>query len=86
VSRDWEADARCRTVGAEPFFPEGNGGTVRAAAEEAKAVCAWCLVRQQCLEYALRLEGGAEHGSRAGIWGGTTPRERHAIHRQRTAA
>jgi WhiB family redox-sensing transcriptional regulator len=80
----WEEQARCRTVGAGPFFPEGNGGKFRAAAEEAKAVCAWCPVRQQCLELALELEGTTELARRAGVWGGTTPRERVAIHRQRT--
>lgn len=89
MSADWEEHARCRVVGVEVFFPEGNGGRFRAAADEAKAVCDGCPVRRQCLDYALRIEGGAEAGSRAGIWGGLTPRERHAIHRQqrdRTAA
>lgn len=86
MSAAWEVQARCRTVGVEPFFPEGNGGKYRAAADEAKAVCAMCPVRKPCLDYALAFEGGSEHGQRAGIWGGLTPRERHAIHRQKQTA
>jgi WhiB family redox-sensing transcriptional regulator len=86
MSRDWEEDARCRTVGIEIFFPQGRGGEYQSAARDAKAVCGHCTVRQICLETALQLEAGAEVVRRAGIWGGTTPRERHAIHRQRTAA
>lgn len=86
MSTAWEAKARCRTVGVEPFFPEGNGGKHRAAADEAKAVCAMCPVRQPCLQFALDLGGAFEVARRAGIWGGTTPRERAAIHRQQQTA
>jgi hypothetical protein len=37
---------------------------------DAKDVCAACLVRERCLEYALR------SGETWGIWGGLTARER----------
>ena len=40
---------------------------------EAKAVCAQCPVKQQCLEHAL------EFDERHGIWGGTTPTERRVM-------
>lgn len=82
----WEDEARCRTVGLEPFFPEGDGTKFAAAAEQAKAVCAWCPVRRQCLEAALDFEGDFDPAKRAGVWGGTTPRERHALHLKRRAA
>ena len=42
-------------------------------AEEAKAICAECPVRQACLEHALA------HREREGVWGGATERERRRI-------
>lgn len=85
MSADWEERARCRTVGADPFYPDGRGQQYLAAAEKAKAVCAHCPVQRDCLALALHLEAGADLAGRAGIWGGTTPRERHTIHRQTAA-
>ena len=41
----------------------------------AKAICASCLVRAECLAYAL------EHGIREGVWGGTSEGERRALRR-----
>jgi WhiB family redox-sensing transcriptional regulator len=45
-------------------------------AEEAKAVCSSCPVRQACLEYSLAAR------EREGVWGGLTERERRRILRQ----
>jgi WhiB family redox-sensing transcriptional regulator len=45
-------------------------------AEEAKAICASCPVRQSCLEYSLSAR------EREGVWGGLTERERRRIVRQ----
>jgi WhiB family transcriptional regulator, redox-sensing transcriptional regulator len=43
--------------------------------KEARAVCAQCSVREQCLAYALN-----DPDARAwGVWGGTTPRERREM-------
>lgn len=44
---------------------------------QAKAICNQCPVRELCLDYAL------EAGEPAGIWGGTSPEERHAIRRRK---
>ena len=46
-------------------------------ADEAKAICASCAVRQSCLEYSLAAR------EREGVWGGLTERERRRIVRQR---
>ena len=46
-------------------------------ADGAKAVCATCVVREACLEFALT---NREHD---GVWGGATERERRRIVRQR---
>jgi hypothetical protein len=56
------------------FFPtRGNN----AAIEEAKKVCAGCLVKAECLEYAL--EWNIAHG----LWGGTSERERRQLRKER---
>ncbi len=60
-------------VGEDPdiFFPARDEDT-----RKAKAVCAGCEVKVQCLEYALANE-------RCGIWGGVSERERRKLRRQR---
>ena len=62
----------CREADPELFFPIAAGtGPAARQAEAAKAVCALCAVRANCLSYAL--EAMTE-----GIWGGTTWDERSA--------
>jgi WhiB family transcriptional regulator, redox-sensing transcriptional regulator len=71
LSRLWE-QAACQSADPELFFPMAGP---RAGLTEirAKAVCAGCPVREQCLDYAI--ETGQPHG----VWGGATVDERHAI-------
>jgi WhiB family redox-sensing transcriptional regulator len=45
-------------------------------AAKAKAICATCRVRRECLAFALQT--GQVHG----IWGGTTEHERAAVRRE----
>ncbi len=71
----WQASANCLGVDPDLFFPERGGST-----REAKAVCAGCVVRDECLDYAL------EHGEKFGIWGGLSERERRQVRRRRAAA
>jgi WhiB family redox-sensing transcriptional regulator len=68
----WRKRADCRGIDPEIFFPATDED-----AEEAKAICAMCPVRQACLEYALA------NREREGVWGGATERERRRIIRQR---
>ncbi|MGW1617353.1 WhiB family transcriptional regulator [Streptomyces sp. NPDC002285] len=63
--------AACRTVDPDELFVEA------AAQGRAKAVCSGCLVRTECLAYAL--DNRIEHG----VWGGMTERERRALRRRR---
>ena len=65
---DWHHQAACRGCDPDLFYPE-RGATVTAA----KAICAACPVRGECLDYAL--EVGEHHG----IWGGTSERQRKRI-------
>lgn len=69
----WEKDAACRDSDPNMFFPERGSST-----REAKAVCAICPVRDECLDYALM------NGEKFGIWGGTSERERRRIRKIRT--
>ena len=71
----WMADALCAQVGPDPFYPT-TGETVGPAL----AVCEKCPVTRACLDYAMATEPPAH---RHGIWGGTTPNDRHAIYRHR---
>ena len=68
----WQDYANCLGVDPDLFFPERGAST-----REAKEVCRGCVVREDCLEYAL------ENGEKFGIWGGMSERERRRLRRQR---
>ncbi|MFZ0060174.1 MAG: WhiB family transcriptional regulator [Acidimicrobiales bacterium] len=68
----WRQRAACRGLDPEVFHPLSD-----EEAEDAKAVCARCPVRQMCLEHAI------VHREREGVWGGLTERERRRMLRQR---
>ncbi len=74
TDRDWMDRGNCVGVNAALFFPERGESVV-----EAKAVCAACVVRAECLDYALT------HRERFGIWGGLSERERRRLRRARRA-
>jgi WhiB family transcriptional regulator, redox-sensing transcriptional regulator len=73
--RSWQQYANCLGVDPDLFFPERGAST-----REAKEVCRGCIVREDCLEYALH------NGEKFGIWGGMSERERRRIRRQRSIA
>lgn len=64
---DWRRHAACFGMPAEMFFPERGGD-----GESARAICAGCVVRQQCLDDAL----DHETTYRFGIVGGLSANER----------
>ncbi len=74
---DWVHRARCKDEDPELFFPIGTTGPAATQADMAKAVCALCEVRGQCLEWAIAT------GQDCGVWGGTTEEERRALRRAR---
>lgn len=63
----------CRDADPDLFFPIGSSGRALRQIAEAKAICARCLVKADCLSFALAT------GQDAGIWGGTTEEERRAF-------
>lgn len=71
----WQFFSSCLGVDPDLFFPERGAST-----KEAKAVCKGCMVREECLEYAL------QGGEKFGIWGGLSERERRRVRRQRSIA
>jgi WhiB family redox-sensing transcriptional regulator len=73
--RSWQDYANCLGVDPDLFFPERGAST-----REAKEVCRGCVVREECLEFAL------ENGEKFGIWGGMSERERRRLRRQRAQA
>jgi WhiB family redox-sensing transcriptional regulator len=73
--KSWQDQANCLGVDPDLFFPERGAST-----REAKEVCRGCVVRLDCLEYALA------NGEKFGIWGGLSERERRRLRRQRALA
>ena len=72
--QDWSSKAACRSSEPDQLFVAG------ADQHKAKAICATCPVRTECLAEALdnRIEWG--------VWGGMTERERRALLRRKPAA
>ena len=68
--------AACTTVDPDLFFPIAKPGPAAEQVARAKAVCAGCEIRQECLDYAL------DARSVQGIWGGTSEEERQLIRRR----
>jgi WhiB family redox-sensing transcriptional regulator len=66
----WMVRANCRGVDAELFFP-GRGESTYPA----KQVCAGCVVRAECFDYAMA------NAERYGVWAGLSERERHRMRR-----
>ena len=68
---DWTSQAACRQQNPDDLFVQG------AAQNRAKAVCAGCPVKSECLADAL------DNRVEFGVWGGMTERERRALLRRR---
>jgi WhiB family transcriptional regulator, redox-sensing transcriptional regulator len=73
--KSWQMLSNCLGVDPDLFFPERGAST-----KDAKAVCQGCVVREDCLEYALT------NREKFGIWGGLSERERRRIRRERAQA
>ena len=69
-NRDWRLLAACRHADPELFFPVSPSGPSLDQVTQAKAICAGCPVRQQCLAFAL--DTRQDHG----VWGGMSEEER----------
>lgn len=65
----WRQLAACRHADPELFFPVSASGPCLDQVTRAKAVCAGCRVKRQCLVFALGT--GQEHG----VWAGMSEQE-----------
>jgi WhiB family transcriptional regulator, redox-sensing transcriptional regulator len=72
---NWRDAGACLHADPDLFFPVSVTGPSRREVAQAKAFCAQCPVRRQCLEFA-------QDNGVYGIWGGTTMQERQRIRRR----
>lgn len=71
---EWRRQAACKDADRRLFFPGiGDAESPRLA----KAICATCPVKAECLAYAMSI------WNLAGIWGGTSFRERRTMRNPR---
>ena len=77
----WTKHAACRGMNTDIFFR-----TDELAVAQAKSICAQCVVRPACLDYARQCEGTASDTNLdLGIYGGLTYAERRSYWRRRRA-
>ncbi|KAA9161342.1 WhiB family transcriptional regulator [Amycolatopsis acidicola] len=76
---EWQHRAACRDEDPELFFPVSEMGPGARQVAQAKAVCARCPVRAECLSSAL--DAGLDYG----IFGGLTGSERRKLVRRSPA-
>lgn len=76
---EWMLESACLGVATSVMFPEPGKGTPYDDTA-AKALCAKCPVRDECLEYAL---AWPEASDRYGIFGGMNPAERRRVRKVR---
>ena len=57
-AENWQDHANCLGVDPDLFFPERGAST-----REAKEVCRGCVVREDCLEFALRTARSSASGA-----------------------
>ncbi len=72
----WQAKAACRGPQSAAFFPPASAERKDDRLERearAKEICAGCTVRDDCLDYAIRIR--EPHG----IWGGLNELERKQL-------
>ncbi len=76
IEDSWQIKAACRGPQAAVFFPPPQFERKEEKLERegrAKAICAMCSVKKECLEYAIAIR--EPHG----IWGGLNEVERKAM-------
>ncbi len=76
----WQVRAACRGPQALVFFPPSTFERKDEKVDRerrAKDICATCVVRQPCLDYALEIR--EQHG----IWGGLSESERRRLYEKR---
>jgi WhiB family redox-sensing transcriptional regulator len=84
---DWHAFAACAaavragTADIDDWFPSRGDG--RNYYARARAICAGCPVRAECLADALAYEQHTRSGEVAGMFGALSPQQRVQLRRER---
>lgn len=68
---DWVESASCAQVGGDAWHPSVGGSVTRA-----KQICGRCVVRAECLAWAMENDTTHDRAFYPGIWGGLSYRER----------
>lgn len=76
ITTAWRDLAACRDSDPTLFFPVGSTGPAVEQIVAAKQICADCIVRDDCLQYAL------ESNQEAGVWGGYAEDERRRLRKR----
>ena len=74
MDNSWMADANCKGMDPDAFFPTRNDSSTTIGA--VLKVCEQCTVQEQCLRWAVYFN------ERDGIWGNTTGRQRRRLRGQ----
>lgn len=77
---EWWSLAACQSADPDLFFPISSSGPAVRQIARAKAVCAGCPVRTDCLRYALAADPVQ------GVWGGMSEEERRLLRRREAKA
>jgi len=73
ASAGWQSQAACLDSDPDLFFPISSSGPALQQIAQAKALCASCPVRRECLRFALATN--QVHG----VWGGTSEEKRQQL-------
>jgi WhiB family redox-sensing transcriptional regulator len=73
VGEEWRAQAACRGLPTELWFPQKGDNHAQSVAKE---ICGTCPVQQDCYDYAMEV---AQQVELLGTWGGTSQKQRIAI-------
>lgn len=73
LGRGWASRAACVGKPAGWWFPDSYSDVAKV--HRAVAICGDCVVRAQCLAYAMSDLSARDYG----IWGGTTPSQREHL-------
>ena len=74
TDNEWLQDANCKGASTRVFFIYREDKNQRQRREAAYTICRECVVRQECLDYAIV-------NNEVGIWGGTTDKARRLLRR-----
>lgn len=82
---EWMQLAACRSDDVDPewFFPTQDNGP---SLSKARGVCRSCFVQDDCLAYALAIEGREPAKTRNGVYAGTTGEQRYRLYQRAVAA